>query len=107
VTHHVKHPWRLETDGKTFYFCDDPDCEIVYFSNDDSVIAKSVLRTQVGIKTRLPEAMLCYCYGVTLADFNEEPSIKDYIIKQTKLGLCSCESTNPSGKCCLKNFPQL
>ena len=104
VTHHVKRPWDFDTDGKVFYFCDDPECNVVYFTNVDSVITTSEMRTDVGIKSESPESMLCYCYGITQADFKENPSIKDFVIEQTKLGLCSCETSNPSGKCCLKYF---
>ena len=106
VTHHVKRPWDLDSKGKTFYFCDDPDCDVVYFTNENSVITKSELRTDIGIKSASPESMLCYCYGVTRADFVENPSVKDFVIEQTKLGFCSCDTSNPSGKCCLKDFPK-
>ena len=106
VTHHVQKPWDLITDGKTFYFCDDPGCDVVYFSNDGSVITTSELRNPVGIKSQSLEATLCYCYGITLGDYQENPSVKGFVIEQTKLGLCSCEVSNPSGKCCLKDFPK-
>ena len=106
VRHHVRNPWELEIKERTFYFCNDPDCDVVYFTNDHSVITKSELRTDVGIKSESPKAMLCYCYGITLADFKENPSVKEFVIEQTKLGLCSCETSNPSGKCCLKDFPK-
>ena len=106
VTHHVKCPWDLDSKGKTFYFCDDPDCDVVYFTNDDSVITKSELRTDIGIKSESLKSLLCYCYGISWADFKENPSVKDFVIEQTKLGLCSCDTSNPSGKCCLKDFPK-
>ena len=106
VTHHVKRPWNLDTNGKVYYFCDDKECDVVYFTNEDSVITKSELRIELGIKSDSPEAMLCYCYGITLADYKENPSVKDFVIEQTKLGFCSCETSNPSGKCCLKDFPK-
>ena len=31
-------------------FCDDPNCDVVYFGEDNSVIAKEQIRTVVGIK---------------------------------------------------------
>jgi len=106
VTHHVKRPWDLDTEGKVFYFCDDPKCDVVYFSNDDSIITKTGLRTDADIMSESLEPLLCYCYGITLLDFKENPSVKGFVIEQTKLGLCSCETSNPSGKCCLKDFPK-
>lgn len=106
VTHHTKEPWNLVTEGKTFYFCDDSECAVTYFADDDSVITASDLRTIVGIKDRKNESPICYCYGVTFGAYDKDPSLKDYVTEQTKLGQCSCETSNPSGKCCLKDFPK-
>lgn len=105
VSHHVKQPWCLETKGRTFYFCDAPDCDVVYFSNDDSVITRSQLRTEVGIKSESADALTCYCFGVAKSQASKA-EIKNYVIEQTKLGICSCDTSNPSGKCCLKDFPR-
>ena len=105
VSHHVKQPWNLRTADRTFYFCDDPKCNAVYFSDDNSVITKSQLRTEVGIKSNSADSLVCYCFGVTKSQ-SSDPEIKNYIIEQTKHGICSCDTTNPSGKCCLKDFPR-
>ena len=51
--------------------------------------------------------MLCYCFGVSRADFDRNPGTKDFVTAQTKAGLCACETSNPSGRCCLKDFPIL
>ena len=32
--------------------------------------------------------------------------IKDFVIKSTKEKTCACTTRNPSGKCCLKDFPK-
>jgi hypothetical protein len=50
--------------------------------------------------------MLCYCFGVTKADARSDPGIKKFVMAQTKLGLCACEMRNPSGRCCLPDFPR-
>ena len=105
VLHHVVQPWELEESNKTYYFCDDPECDVVYYSNDDSIITKSDLRTKVGIKSTSEDALICYCFGVTKAQSNQA-EIKNFVIEQTKQGVCSCDTTNPSGKCCLKDFPK-
>ena len=99
VGHHIKNPWHWDDRGRRYFFCDDPDCDIVYFGDDDSIILKSQVRTRV-------EDMLCFCYGVTRADALSDPGIRDYVVEQTKQGLCSCDTSNPSGQCCLKNFPR-
>ena len=90
-----------------YYFCDDPDCDVVYFGVDDSVILKSQLRTTVGVKDKSDEAMVCYCYGATQADVIKENGIRFFVIGKTKKTKCSCETSNPSGTCCLKYFPRM
>ena len=105
IAHHVKHAWQWDSKGRRYYFCNDPDCDVVYFGDDDSVILKSQLRTIVGVKETTDHARFCYCFGVTKADYEHNPAIKDFVVAQTKAGMCSCETSNPSGRCCLKDFP--
>ncbi|MEW8657558.1 MAG: hypothetical protein AB2603_04455 [Candidatus Thiodiazotropha endolucinida] len=105
VAHHVHRPWQLDSHTKRYYFCDDPACGVVYFGDDDSVISQAQVRTRVGVKEQSDDAMLCYCFGVTKSDAASEPGIRAYIVRQTKLGVCSCETSNPAGVCCLKTFP--
>lgn len=106
VLHHVKEAWRLSRDGRIFYFCEDPDCDVVYFANDDSVIQKSGVRTDIGTKSRSADAPVCYCFGVTKADAEANTEIRKFVVAETKRGICSCETSNPSGRCCLKAFPR-
>jgi len=40
--------------------------------------------------------------AVALAD----PGIRDFVVAQTRLGLCACDTRNPSGRCCLIDFPR-
>ena len=106
VTHHVKHPWLLDSHASRYFFCDDPNCDVVYFGEDDSIIPAAQIRTKVGAKDDSKDAMLCYCFGVTRGDALNDPSIRGYVIRQTKLGICACDVRNPSGACCLKSFPR-
>ena len=106
IAHHLKDAWLWQVSGHRYFFCDDPACEVVYFGDDGSTILKSQLRTSVGSKERSDHGLLCYCFGVTAADFCANPATKDFVIAQTKAGLCSCVTSNPSGRCCLKDFPQ-
>jgi len=106
IIHHLKHPWRWMDTAQRYYFCDDPSCDVVYFGDDDSVIHRDDLRTAVGIKENTASSLLCYCFGITKADADKEPSLRGYVIQKTKAGLCSCETSNPSGRCCLKDFPR-
>jgi hypothetical protein len=50
IAHHIKDAWAWQSSGHRYFFCDDPDCEIVYFSDNGSTILKSQLRTHVGLK---------------------------------------------------------
>jgi hypothetical protein len=106
IAHHIKQSWKWPDNGQRYYFCDDPACDVVYFGEDGSVILKSQLRTLVGVKEASGDAPLCYCFGVTRADAQSDPHIRDFVAAQTKLGLCSCDTSNPSGRCCLKYFPR-
>jgi hypothetical protein len=106
VVHHVRRPWLLDGYTKRYFFCDDPNCDVVYFGDDDLVITQGQVRTKVGVKENSDDAMLCYCFGVTKGDAASDPSIRAYIIRQTKLGICACDARNPAGVCCLKTFPR-
>ncbi|MBI4808865.1 MAG: copper chaperone Copz family protein [Nitrosomonadales bacterium] len=106
IAHHLKQPSSWQDSGRRYFFCDDPGCDVVYFGEDDSVILKSQLRTRVGVKEADDDALLCYCFGITRADALGDPAIKDFVVDKTRQGLCFCETSNPSGRCCLKDFPK-
>jgi len=104
IKHHISEPWNHELSNTNYYFCSDPNCEVVYFGLDDSIINKTQLRTELGFKEKDQNALICYCFGVTKKQAEENPNIKTYVTEQTKNHTCSCETSNPSGKCCLKHF---
>lgn len=106
IAHHLKQPSSWQDRSVRYFFCDDPDCDVVYFGDDDSVILKSQLRTRVGVKEADDDALLCYCFDITKADALDDPAIRDSVVDKTRQGLCSCETSNPSGRCCLKDFPK-
>jgi hypothetical protein len=105
VLHHVNKPWLLDIKEQHYYFCDDPGCDVVYFGRDNTLITKSMLRTAVGSKETSNEALICYCFGVNRQQAQVDPGAKAFVIEQTRRGTCSCEVSNPSGRCCLKDFP--
>lgn len=106
ILHHLARPWKWEAGEQTYYFCDDPRCEVVYFGGDGETILQDSLRTPVGIKTQADDALICYCFGVTRAQACHDPAIKAYVVEQTKTKHCACDIRNPSGRCCLKDFPR-
>lgn len=106
IAHHITEAWNWKQTANHYYFCDDPTCEVVYFGDDSSTILKSQLRTQLGLKETSDDALLCYCFGVSKRAFQNNPTTRDFVVAQTKAGQCSCGTSNPSGGCCLKDFPK-
>jgi len=104
LLYHINHPWQVELSDETYYFCQNPDCDVVYFAKPSIRITQTDLRTTIGLKTDTNDATICYCFGITRADASK--ATKDFVIAQTKASTCSCETVNPSGRCCLKNFPK-
>ncbi len=101
---HISEPWSWDGKKQAYYFCEDPECEVVYFGEDKSIITKSALRTVIGIKEKSEDALICYCFGVSKRAAVDS-QIKKFVIKNTKDHACACEIRNPSGRCCLKDFP--
>jgi len=106
IAHHIKEPWNWKNKEQGYYFCDDPECDVVYFGQDNSIIQKQQLRTPVGIKQKSEESLICYCFGVNRHEASTNIKAKTFVIKNTKNHTCACEIRNPSGKCCLKDFPK-
>ena len=106
MMHHIKDPWNWNGKSQSYYFCDDSSCDVVYFGQDDSVIDKSEIRVPVGIKENSGDALVCYCFGVNVNEAATNPDAKKFVIEMTKKQICECEARNPSGKCCLKDFPK-
>jgi len=105
LLHHIMHPWDYKLKEQQYYFCTDPDCDVVYYGQDDSVFRTDQLRTTIWQKSKDKRDAICYCFGVTKALARLDKEIKNFVTRQTKNSLCSCETSNPSGRCCLKDFP--
>ena len=97
---------RLE--AGTYFFDPSPDCEVVYFSNEqDSYFTKRDVRIRVGIKESEPPIPICYCFGHTVDSARAEiqatgqSTVAARITKEIQAGKCACEAKNPSGRCCL------
>lgn len=104
LLHQLARPWHRQGMNQQYYFCGTPDCEVVYFTDTGVTIGKQELRTVVGSKETAPDALLCYCFDVSRADA-ADPAVRDFVVRQTRAGLCACTTRNPSGRCCLKDFP--
>ncbi|MFK5913035.1 MAG: hypothetical protein QM484_01570 [Woeseiaceae bacterium] len=101
ILHHIKNSWQANLIDQGYYFCNDPKCDVAYFGEDGQRINKQDL-VPAEINN---EGLICYCFGVNKKDALHNPKIKQFVIEQTKIGNCSCETSNPSGRCCLKDFP--
>ena len=107
VLHHAKAPWARQVPAQGYYFCTDPDCEVVYFGEDDCLLTRNDLRAAVGQKSRAPDRPVCYCFDIRANDALAENAViaRQFVIDHTRDGSCACAIRNPSGRCCLKEFP--
>lgn len=106
ILQHIKSPWLRKLDQERYFFCQTTNCDAVYFSANGEVVIKKDLRTQIGIKEKNDEALICYCFGVNKTVAATDKSVKEFVVAQTKKAVCACETANPSGRCCLKDFPK-
>lgn len=92
-----------------YYFCDSPDCEVVYFplNPDAPSFRRGDLVVRVGAKEIEDSLPICYCFGFTRQDIWDETrrtgssTVAKRIAAEVEAGRCACEVRNPSGKCCL------
>ena len=107
--HQVRFPENQGMISDTYYFCPTKDCSIGYFSIVGHRVPKPQLRTHQDIQ----KDTLCFCFDINAADYltalstNHAETIKNFVIKRTKLDECACEIRNPSGQCCLGKFKYL
>lgn len=92
-----------------YYFCESPDCDVVYFALDSqaAIFRRGDLVVRVGVKETADPIPVCYCFGFTRKDIENEiaetgrSTIAQRISAEVKAGNCACEVKNPSGRCCL------
>ena len=94
-------------EGREWFFCSLPDCEVVYFIPDGQTLEKNALKVRVGLKEREAPRPICYCFGHTVESIREEIEKTDRstvgasIREKVEAGECRCEVLNPKGTCCL------
>jgi hypothetical protein len=92
-----------------YYFCDASDCDVVYFASEVAapMFRREDLAVRVGAKETADPIPVCYCFGFTRKDIENEiaetgcSTAADRIKTEVNAGRCACEVKNPSGKCCL------
>lgn len=95
-----------------YYYCEDPSCDVVYFpwQPEAPTFRKGDLLVRVGVKEKSDPIPVCYCFGVTRKEIEEEirqtskSTFAELIKAEVQRGNCACEVKNPSGKCCLGNI---
>jgi hypothetical protein len=99
----------LRMPNTQYYFCEAPDCDVVYFPFDAQAptFRREHLLVRVGAKEKTDPIPVCYCFGFTRKDIQDEivetghSKVAERITQEVKAGNCACEVKNPSGKCCL------
>ena len=92
-----------------YYFCEAQECDVVYFTLDSQapIFRRGDLLVRVGAKTNTDPIPVCYCFGFSRKDIQDEiaetghSTVAERISAEVKAGNCACEVKNPSGKCCL------
>lgn len=108
VLHQIRQSWQQNLTAQSYYFCDDPDCNVVYFGNDQQMILRDDMREVVGQKSTASDKPICYCFDIRLTDIQTPATarrLKNFVTEHTRNAVCDCEIRNPSGKCCLRDFP--
>ncbi len=96
-----------DVEGREWFFCETPECDVVYFAADGTTLDKRDVDVRVGIKEEEPPHTVCYCFGHTVESIQDEirntgrSTAFDSITEKVKAGECSCEVLNPKGTCCL------
>lgn len=91
-----------------YYYCSEPDCPVVYFSNEEApVFKKNDLLVKVFSKNSGDDVNVCYCFDWTRKRITDQiettgsSTAFDEITEEVKAGNCECEQKNPKGDCCL------
>ena len=103
-----------------YYFCRAANCEVVYFPLDAKAptFYREDLLVRVDTKEAPGPGTVCYCFGVTRKDIQDEINqneigetgqsrLVERIAAEVEAGRCACEVKNPSGKCCLGEISQI
>ena len=113
LLHQLRHPsCKQLNEDSAYYFCKNQNCDVVYFNTEETMFKQEDLRWEVGQKLTSTSKVICYCFDVTYCEVSKEferdgsSKTKEFVIAQTKARNCACEIRNPSGRCCLADFPK-
>ena len=91
-----------------YYYCTDPSCGVVYFSNENvPYFTVDDIKVKVFAKDKGDDVNVCYCFDWTrgrikgqIAQTGKSTASLE-IAKEVKAGNCTCDIKNPKGECCL------
>lgn len=91
-----------------YYYCKEPTCNVVYFSNEDvPFFTTDDVAVKVFVKDQGDDVPVCYCFNWTRARIKQEiretekSTAAIEIAREIKAGNCACDIKNPKGECCL------
>lgn len=93
-----------------YYYCKEPTCNVVYFSNENvPFFTTDEMAVKVFVKDQGDEVPVCYCFNWTRARIKQQiretgqSSASVEIAREIKAGNCECDIKNPKGECCLSD----
>lgn len=106
---HLLKPERLGSlHNVQYYYCKEPVCNVVYFSNENvPFFTADDIAVKVLVKDQGAEVPVCYCFDWTRARIKQQISETGKstaaleIARRIKAGHCACDIKNPKGECCL------
>ena len=108
MLHQVQSPENQHIASGDYAYCANPDCHVGYCS-----ASVHIPKTKLRAFQPNQQAMLCHCFDISESAYRTAlahgtaAAMKDFVIQQTKQGLCACASRNPLGRCCLASFQKL
>ncbi|MGH7452461.1 MAG: putative iron-sulfur cluster-binding metallochaperone [bacterium] len=91
-----------------YYYCKEPTCNLVYFSNENvSFFSTDDVAVKVFVKDQGDKVPVCYCFNWTRGRIKQQISATGQstaameIAREIKAGNCACDIKNPKGECCL------
>jgi hypothetical protein len=97
-----------EVQNVQYYYCTDPACNVVYFSNNDAPsFTLNDVNVKVLTKDKNDDVNVCYCFDWTRGRIKEQIRTTGKctaaveIAREVRAGRCTCDVKNPKGECCL------
>ena len=91
----------------SYYFCPEPDCDVVYFAPQGKAFHQADVRTTVWQKAAPGGRTICYCFGETEDAIRGDVArsgasdVVERVRAHIAAGRCACDIRNPRGTCCL------